>query len=276
MAHQMKHSISLFLFLCIVFSNKAQEIRYETQTNIPYYPDKIREKDPYIHQRCVLDIYYPANKKNVATLVWFHGGGLTGGEKELPEALKDKGICIVGVNYRLAPKIKAPAYIEDAAAAVAWVFMNIEKYGGDTSKIFVSGHSAGGYLTCMVGLDKKYLAAHNIDADRIAGLIALSAQTITHFNIRQQRGIKNTQPVVDELAPLFHVRPDAPPLLLITGDRELEMLGRYEENAYLARMMKVSGHKKTRLLELDGYDHSMVYPALPLVMKEIHNIINGE
>ena len=128
----------------------------------------------------------------------------------------------------------------------------------------------------MVGLDKKYLAAHNIDADRIAGLIPLSAQTITHFNIRQQRGIKNTQPVVDELAPLFHVRPDAPPLLLITGDRELEMLGRYEENAYLARMMKVSGHKKTRLLELDGYDHGMVYPALPLVMKEINNIINGE
>ncbi len=128
----------------------------------------------------------------------------------------------------------------------------------------------------MAGLDKKYLAAHNIDANRIAGLIPLSAQTITHFNIREQRGIKNTQPVVDEFAPLFHVRRDAPPLLLITGDRELEMLGRYEENAYLARMMKVAGHKKTRLLELDGYDHGMVYPALPLVMKEIENIIREE
>jgi len=81
---------------------------------------------------------------------------------------------------------------------------------------------------------------------------------------------------VDEFAPLFHVRHDAPPLLLITGDRELEMLGRYEENAYLARMMKVAGHKKTRLLELDGYDHGMVYPALPLVMKEIENIIREE
>lgn len=50
------------------------------------------------------------------------------------------------------------------------------------------------------------------------------------------------------------------------------MLGRYEENAYLARMMKVAGHQHTRLLELDGYDHGMVYPALPLVVKEIEKI----
>jgi len=52
---------------------------------------------------------------------------------------------------------------------------------------------------------------------------------------------------VDDLAPLYHVRKDAPPLLLITGDRELEMLGRYKENAYLWRMMKVVGHTDTRL-----------------------------
>jgi acetyl esterase/lipase len=170
--------------------------------------------------------------------------------------------------------VKAPAYIEDAAAAIAWAFKNIEKYGGSTSKIFVSGHSAGGYLTLMTGLDKQYLAAHGIDANIIAGLIPLSGHTITHYDIRKQRGIKNTQPVVDEFAPLFHVRADAAPLLLITGDRELEMLGRYEENAYLARMMKVAGHKDTRLLELQGYGHGMVYPALPLVIEEVERITN--
>lgn len=65
---------------------------------------------------------------------------------------------------------------------------------------------------------------------------------ITHFTVRQERGIEGTQPVVDELAPLYHVRKDAPPLLLITGDREMEMMGRYEENAYRMRMMKVVGH----------------------------------
>lgn len=51
--------------------------------------------------------------------------------------------------------MKSPKYVEDAAAAVAWVFNNIENYGGNTSLIFVAGYSAGGYLTDMVGLDKN-------------------------------------------------------------------------------------------------------------------------
>lgn len=250
----------------------AQNTDYKTLTDIPYYREDIRQKDRYINERCRLDIYFPAKKKEFATIVWFHGGGLTGGNKELPEALKNEGICIVGVNYRLDPQVRAPAYIEDAAAAVAWVFRHIEELGGDASRIFVSGHSAGGYLAMMVGLDKHYLATHDIDADSIAGLIPLSGQTITHFSIRKEYGMKDTHPLVDQYAPLYHVRPDAPPLLLITGDREQEMLGRYEENAYMARMMKVAGHRQTRLLELQGYGHGMTYPAFPLVLEEVRRI----
>jgi hypothetical protein len=112
-----------------------------------------------------------------------------------------------------------------------------------------------------------------ISANTIAGLIPLSGQAITHFEIRKERGIPDTQPIIDEFAPLFHVRADAPPLLLITGDRELELLGRYEENAYLMRMMKIKGHTSTTLYELEGFDHGMVEPALPLVIKEVKKII---
>jgi hypothetical protein len=86
-------------------------------------------------------------------------------------------------------------------------------------------------------------------------------------------GISGKQPVIDEMAPLYHVRADAPPLLMITGDRELELLGRYEENAYMMRMMKVAGHKDTRLMELDGYDHGMERPAYPLLIKEVRRIL---
>ena len=221
----------------------------------------------------MLDVYYPENKTGFATVVWFHGGGLTGGSKEIPEALKDKNICIVAVNYRLSPKVKVKQCIEDAAAAIAWTFNHISEYGGDSSLIFVSGHSAGGYLTLMTGLDKQWLKPYQIDANRIAGLIPLSGQAITHFTLRKERGIADTQPVVDEFAPLYHVRADAPPLLLITGDREMELLGRYEENAYLARMMKVAGHKNTRLLEMQGYGHLMTEPAFPLLVEEVKRIV---
>ncbi len=70
----------------------------------------------------------------------------------------------------------------------------------------MSGHSAGGYLASMVGLDKRWLARHGVDADQIAGLIPFSGHAITHFTIREERGLPGTQPVVDDLAPLYHVR----------------------------------------------------------------------
>jgi len=60
--------------------------------------------------------------------------------------------------------------------------------------------------------------------------------------------------------------------VLFTGDRELELLGRYEENAYLVRMMKLVGHKETRLLELQGYGHMMTEPAFPLLLNEVQRI----
>ncbi len=86
---------------------------------------------------------------------------------------------------------------------------------------------------------------------------------------RGRRGCDQERP----LAPLFHVRKDAPPLLLITGDRELEMLGRYEENAYLWRMMRVNGHPSTHLMELDGYNHGqMAEPAHPLLLRFIQRV----
>ncbi|MEI6326404.1 MAG: alpha/beta hydrolase fold domain-containing protein, partial [Gemmataceae bacterium] len=184
-----------------------------------------------------------------------------------------KGIAVVAVNYRLSPKAKAPAYIEDAAAAVAWTFRNIAKYGGSPKKVFVSGHSAGGYLTAMVGLDKKWLAAHGMDANDIAGLIPLSGQAVTHYTIRGERNIPETQATIDDLAPIFHVRKDAPPMLLVTGDRTTELLGRYEENAYLWRMMKLVDHKSTELFELQGFNHGeMAAPGHPLLLRFIKRI----
>jgi len=262
----------VFVFLITAFCF-SQNPDYSIEKNIHYYNDSVINSDEYISQQCVLDIYYPKEKKDFPTVVWFHGGGLTFGDKHFPEGLMEKEIGIVAVKYRFYPKIKCPVYIEDAAAATAWVFKHIESYGGDASLIFISGHSAGGYLASMIGLNKAYLQKHQIDANKIAGLIPFSGHTITHFTVRKERGIEGTQPIIDEFAPLYHVRPDASPLLLITGDRELEMLGRYEENAYLMRMMKVVGHQDTRILELDGYGHGMVEPAIPLLINEVKRIV---
>jgi acetyl esterase/lipase len=247
----------------------AKSQAYETESNILYRTGN--DLDVYMKERCQLDLYYPVNTQDFATVVWFHGGGLTGGERSIPEGLKKQGIAIITANYRLSPKVKSPAFVEDAAAAVAWTFENIHKYGGSTRKIYISGHSAGGYLAMMVGLDKKWLEPYHINPNDIAGLIPLSGQTVTHFTVRAEQFIPAGQPTIDEMAPLFHVRKDAPPMLLVTGDRELEFRGRYEENAYMWRMMKVNGHPDVELNELDGYDHGqMVTPGLPLILRFIN------
>lgn len=264
----MKNFLILLLWVSAI-TVQAQQ-KYDTKKDIAYYADSISSKDAYLASRCKLDLYYPKGAKNYGTIVWFHGGGITGGNKEIPKALMEKGYAVVGVGYRLSPQVKAPAYIEDAAAAVAWTFKNIGRYGGDPNLIFVAGHSAGAYLGMMLTLDKRYLNKYRLDADKIAGLIPFSGQAITHFTVRQERGVKGTQPTIDELAPLYFVRADAPPMLLVTADPEMELLGRYEENAYLLRMMKLAGHTRTRLYVLEGYDHGgMAEPAFPLLLKEV-------
>ena len=221
--------ICLLLFLLCACIAQAQNA-YRTNKDISYVSGS--ETDTYRLERCKLDIYYPENKK----------------------------------NYRLSPKAKNPAYIEDAAEAVAWVFKNIEKYGGRKDHIFVSGHSAGGYLSLILAMDKKYMAAYGANADSVAAYLPVSGQTVTHFTIRKERGLPDGIPVVDEYAPVNKARKETAPLVLITGDKHLEMAARYEENALLEAVLKSIGNKKVTLYEMQGFDHGQVLgPACYLI-----------
>lgn len=267
----MRRCLLILAFACLpLFA--ADPIEYKLEANLSYLDTGAPDLSDYQRERCKLDLYHPANHPGYATVVWYHGGGLTNGGKHIANELRNKGIAVVAVNYRLSPQVKARECIEDAAAALAWTFRHIAEYGGDPDRIFVSGHSAGGYLASMLGYDKRWLAAHDLDANRIAGLAPLSGHTITHMTVRRESGISSKQPVVDEYAPLYHVRADAPPTLLITGDREMEMLGRYEENAYFMRMLKVAGHKQVTLYEIQGYGHGMATPAYPILLRWMQQI----
>ena len=255
--------ICLLLFLLCACIAQAQNA-YRTNKDISYVSGS--ETDTYRLERCKLDIYYPENKKDFSTIVWFHGGGMEGGNKFIPKELREQGFAVVAVNYRLSPKAKNPAYIEDAAEAVAWVFKNIKKYGGRKDHIFVSGHSAGGYLSLILAMDKKYMAAYGADADSVAAYLPVSGQTVTHFTIRKERGLPDGIPVVDEYAPVNKARKETAPLVLITGDKHLEMAARYEENALLEAVLKSIGNKKVTLYEMQGFDHGQVLgPACCLI-----------
>jgi acetyl esterase/lipase len=142
---------------------------YRLEESLPYRGDSEIENDPSMKD-CVLDLYLPPEGvSGFASVVWFHGGGLTGGDKEIPEGLKNAGLAVLGVRYRLAPNVRCVDCLDDAAAAVAWAFKNIGRFGGDVAKIFVSGHSAGGYISSMIGLDKRWLAKYGVDRRRHRG-----------------------------------------------------------------------------------------------------------
>lgn len=263
----------LMMLLCtllLVLGAKAQE--YKTVTEISY----TKKIDSYAVERLKLDIYYPVGKKDCPVMVWFHGGGLEAGQKEIPAKLKGRGYVVVGVNYRLLPKVTVDKTIDDAAEAVAWVYRHIGEYGGDKRQMVVTGHSAGGYLGMMLCLNKEWLARYDMDADSVMMYVPFSGQAITHYNVRKMQGIDPLQPTIDEYAPLYWVRKDCPPLILICGDRELELYGRYDENQYLARMMKLVGHNDTYLYEIDGHDHgSMVEPSFHILERHLKSMIGA-
>lgn len=267
-----KRLFKIFLLtFVIILSTGVASSKVITETDIPYS----EKTDSYSTNRLKLDISYPDTATKTAVVVWFHGGSLTKGNKAIPSKLKDEGYVIVAPNYRLVPNVDVEDCIDDAAEALAWVFKNIDKYGGDPNKIFVAGHSAGGFLASMIGLDKTRLSKYGIDADSIAGLIPYSGQVITHFSDRKKMGIDPLTPYIDRNAPISHIRKDAPPYIIITGDAEEELYGRYEENLYMWRMLKLVGHPDVRIYKLDGYSHgAMVTPAHHILKKEIKRLLN--
>lgn len=255
------------LLFCFLFADAVHAVGYRFERDILYRTDTL---DDYARRMCRLDVAYLPEAKDAPVVVWFHGGGLTGGRRDVPQGLMQKGFVVVGVEYRLIPHVSTLDIVDDAAAAVAWVFDHIAGYGGSPSKIYIAGHSAGGYLVNMVGLDRSRLARYGKDADALAGIIPFSGHAITHFATREALGMNALQPLVDDTAPLYYVRPDCAPMLILSGDRELEMNGRYEETAYFWRMLRVVGHADATLCEFDGYDHgNMPAAGYPVAVRFI-------
>ena len=246
--------------------------------NISYY-----EKDApacgdveYRNERCKLDLYLPDNCKGFSTIIYFHGGGLSRGNKGCPGYINRSKCAVVSVNYRLSGKrAKAPDYIYDAAAAVAWVLKNIEKHGGDPKKVYVTGHSAGGYLTAMIALDKKYLNTFGVEPNQIAGYFPVSGQMTTHFRIlaeRKERGENVADIVVDEYAPVYHAGKNAPNMIFFVGDSDYDWPARVEENALLAaRLTRIYKNKNVKIIKIPYGTHSSCAPPSYAAMDLILN-----
>lgn len=245
------------------------QYNYNKQFNINYSDLNLKD-DCYQKSNCLLDIYYPIGKPLFSTIIWVHGGGLTSGNKFLPEKFLNRGIAIVSIDYRLSPDVKCPVYIEDVASAITWVYRNIGKYGGATDKIYLVGYSAGAYLSMIVSLNSKWLSKYNIKTNTLAGVFSISGQLTTHSTILDEKGYSKGTIIVDEYAPIYYDTPDVSKIFLYTGGREKEIPSRFAENFFFYQKMISNGFSSINYIEFRDYTHETVLDvALPYVVKAI-------
>jgi len=189
------------------------------------------------NQYAALDVYAPEGK-SCPVFIYFHGGGLEHGDKaeqcirENAESFVKAGYVFVSVNYRMYGEegVKFPDYLEDAADAVAFVGKNAAAWGGN-GDLYVSGSSAGAWLSVMLCLSDKYLANVGVDRMKIKGWVIDSSQMTSHFNVQKmENGVDARLQRIDSFAPLYFVDSNMKFSRMLLLFYENDMACRVEQN----------------------------------------------
>jgi acetyl esterase/lipase len=152
----------------------------------PAAAQRLTRDIPYVdngHKRHVLDIYTPENPagKSLPVMFWIHGGGWQAGDKSdvalKPKVLTERGFVFVSTNYRLLPEVQMDALMGDVARSVGWVHRNIARHGGDPTRIFVGGHSAGAQVAALICTDDRYLKKEGMSFDVLKGCVPVDGDT---------------------------------------------------------------------------------------------------
>ena len=197
-------------------------------------------------ERQKLDVYVSQNaSRELPVVVFFYGGAWQRGRRQdyrfVAQTLSANGAITVIPDYRVYPEAKFPTFIEDGAAAVSWVCNHIGDFGGEPSRLFLMGHSAGAYIAAMLALNPSYLAKVGISANQLKGFIGIAGpydflplknQTLVEI-FGDADGIPETQPV-------NFVRAEAPPALLLHGEAD-KIVGPYNTRHLAERLREVGG-----------------------------------
>jgi acetyl esterase/lipase len=158
-------------------------------------------------------------------IVFFYGGawdsGARGNYLFVAEALAAKGFVVVIPDYRVYPEVHYPAFVEDAAAAVAWTRREIARYEGDPKRLFVMGHSAGAHIAAMVAYNEAFLAHEGLKRSDIRGFIGLAGPY--DFKPSEPKilaALSGDPGGTDAAMPARYVHGGEPPSLLIRGDKD--------------------------------------------------------
>jgi len=210
--------------------------------------------------RQTLDIYAPAaGARGARIIVFVYGGSWNSGNKEdysfAAKAFASRGFVTAVFDYRLVPQVRYPAFVEDSASAVAFIYRHARAYGGDPKRLYLVGHSAGAYNAMMVALAPRFLAGEGLSNTVIRAVAGLSGPydflPLDVDATRQAFGgfsdLKSTQPLDQVAKGRF-----APPVLLATGDADDLVYPR--NTVALASRLRSTGHQVEER-HYPGVDH---------------------
>lgn len=239
-----------------------------------------------------LDVYRrPDTPAGAPVLLQIHGGGWMIGTKEqqglpLMYHLASRGWVCVAINYRLSPKGTWPDHLVDCKRAIAWIREHIAEYGGDPNYIVVTGGSAGGHLTAMVGLtmnDPTFQPGFEDVDTSVRAMVPFYGvfDWCDRFGIRGRRDplrkaleryiVKRSRDdapdVFDKASPMSHVREDAPPALIVHGT--LDTLAPVQEARAFMEMLREKSRSPVVYAELRGAHHAFeIFHSI----RELHTV----
>ncbi|HTM51137.1 MAG TPA: M20/M25/M40 family metallo-hydrolase [Bryobacteraceae bacterium] len=202
-------------------------------------------------QTLTLDAYVPQGTGPFPAAIVVHGGGFTRGDKQtyvkpLFDPLTEGGFAWFTINYRLAPKFRYPAAVEDVEAAIRYVRRNAKQYKVDPERIALIGESAGGHLVSMAGArnraDSKVKAVVSFYGPHDLERRAVEQKEITE-SIRDFLGVAELNPksikVLHDASPINHIAAGMPPYLLIHGTKDEKVP--YDQSPKMCQAMRAAG-----------------------------------
>ncbi len=231
----------------------------------------------------LLDLYLPEKgNKPMPLLIWIHGGAWLGGSKDDPSpALRftADGYAVAHVGYRLSQEAKFPAQIHDCKAAVRWLRANARKYNLDANKFAAWGGSAGGHLVALLGAsggvaDLEGSVNDLKESSRVQAVVDWfgptdflhigSAESDLQHNAPDSPESKliggpllENKDKAAKASPVSYVSKDAPPFLIMHGDRDRTVPFNQSELLYAA--LKKAGVDAT-LVPMKGAGHGFGGP----------------
>jgi len=175
-----------------------------------------------------LDVYAPGDAALAPVVVFFYGGSWEDGKRRwyryVGDALASSGVVTIIPDYRKYPDVRFPAFMHDAANAVAWARDHAREFGGDPQRLFVMGHSAGGQIAALLAADGRYLGQVGMRPRDLAGMIGLAgAYAFLPFVDNEGKIFGNDATGRYDSQPINFISGDEPPMLLLQGEDDDEV-----------------------------------------------------